>query len=164
MLALQAFEPCLVKDLNARQSSIKLIPNFKRFFQNQLRPNYLKDVSVLVNKLYFKSNLGKVTLSENDCLEFDPMEIKATASQKTVDLIVFAYTMPNLVKISVANPFDLAHTFSFRLRLVEPQTLEKIIEDQMPKKEVTTIQEEESLYVDEQFSDMKLGEFDRGNL
>ena len=58
-------------------------------------------------------------MSENDCLEFDPMEIKATASQKTVDLIVFAYTMPNLVKISVANPFDLAHTFSFRLRLVE---------------------------------------------
>ena len=94
---------------------IKLIPNFRRFFREKLRPNYLGEADTLIKRLQFKSNHGKVTLSQDgDSLEFDPVEVPTLAPQ--IDLLVFAYQIHNgTVKdgknISLANPYDLAHAF-----------------------------------------------------
>ena len=75
-MLLQAFEPNIVKDKSKRQPSLILIPKFQQFFQEKLRPNYLGDVSSLVNRLYFKSNYGKVSLcDESEVLSFDPVEV-----------------------------------------------------------------------------------------
>ena len=53
--------------------------------------------------------------------------------------------MANLNKQSTQNPFDLAHTFEFKLRLVAQETVEKIEEDRMPKLPEPSDEEEEEL-------------------
>ena len=133
VVLLRAFEPLISREANLRRPTIKLIPNFKRYFVTYLRPNYLGDAETLINRLCFKSNLGKVTLEkEGDSLEFDPVEIPER--QKSVDLLVFTYTMANMNKVSLANPHDLSYTFSFKLRLVSDAAIKKLEEEELPKK------------------------------
>ena len=62
---LQAFESLLIRDQNVRQNTLTLIPNFKTFFSNELRPNYLGEASTALSRFFFKSNLGKVTLTQD---------------------------------------------------------------------------------------------------
>ena len=48
------------------------------------------EVSAVVSRFYFKSNLGKVTLSPNqEVLEFDPVEVDPLVN--SVKLIVYCY-------------------------------------------------------------------------
>lgn len=92
-----------------------------------MRPNYLGDVSNLISRLYFKSNLGKVTLTE-DCLQFDPVEV-AENHCSPIELLVYTYTMSNKNKIALANPYELSYTFRFALRFISGELLAKLIEE-----------------------------------
>ena len=65
-IPLKAFDSMIVGDKRNRQELITLLPKFQKLFAEKLRPNYLGDVGIAVGRLYFKSNLGKVTLSESD--------------------------------------------------------------------------------------------------
>ena len=109
-----------------------LIPNFRRYFREKLRPNYLGEATTLIKRLYFKSSHGKVSLSQDgDALEYDPVEVPTACPQ--VELLVFAYTTHGTdSKMNQANPHDLAYVFQFSLRLVSAETLAKIQKDQVP--------------------------------
>lgn len=98
-MPLRAFEPYICKEVNKRDVTVTLIPSFKRFVTNYLRPNYLGDVSVLVGRLFFKSNWGKISLeNEGDSLEFDPVEVPETST--SIDLTVFVYSMVNMNQLT----------------------------------------------------------------
>jgi len=121
----KAFEAFIDKDKSHRQASLTLIPSFKRFVAETLRPNFVSDVTTLVNTFYFRSNLGKVTLSEDgQKLSFDPVEVPAT--QANVELLVYVFALTDRNQVSLANPHRLAHVFSFQLRLVTASALEKL--------------------------------------
>ena len=84
-------------------------------------------MSNLISRLHFKSNLGKVTLTE-DCLQFDPVEVVENHSNP-IELLVYAYTMSNLNKVALANPYELSYTLRFALRFISSETLAKLIEE-----------------------------------
>lgn len=126
-MLLKSFEPFICKELKHREASIKLLPSFKKFFADNLRPNYIGDISVLVNRLFFKSNWGKIELEDDgESLMFDGVQVPETASM--VDLYVHVYNMANMDQVAQSNPYDLVQVLNFKLRLLPNETLLKIKE------------------------------------
>ena len=121
-MPLKSFEPFICKEVKHREAPIKLIPSFKKFFADHLRPNYVGDISGVIERVYFKSNWGKISLEDDgESLIFDAVQVPETVT--FVDVHVYVYNMANMNQLSQSNPFDLLQVLGFKLRLLPNDAL-----------------------------------------